>query len=189
MVSYDTSDWSKKWTFSYPSTVYETTTALVVDDYIYVQSMEGYIYRINYIDGPGTDNCNVTTFYNQPWGSKITIPSSTNHVFVPGNPADTDTDTLINQFFSSITASTDAGAIADYFLANVTVGTWAKQSGGSSASTGLVETVTDTRGISTERFVTVTHYDTEAAKNTAFNKIKAAVEDKKDTSMGTLTWT
>ncbi|MBE6526547.1 MAG: hypothetical protein E7Z63_02095 [Thermoplasmata archaeon] len=189
VVCYDTSDWSKKWTFSYPSTVYETTTALVVDDYIYVQSMEGYIYRINYIDGPGTDNCNVTTFYNQPWGSNITIPSSTNHVFVPGNPADTDTDTLINQFFSSITASTDAGAIADDFLANVTVGTWAKQSGGSSASTGLIETVTDTRGISTERFVTVTHYDTEAAKNTAFNKIKAAIEDKKDTSMGTLTWT
>ena len=78
---YDTNNWTLKWKFEYPTSMLETTTPLIVGDYLYVQAMEKYgiasgscIYRVPLADGPGTDNANVTTFDGAAWNSTTVIP-------------------------------------------------------------------------------------------------------------------
>ena len=81
---YDTSDWSEKWAFTYPTSMLETTTPLLVGGYIFVQAMDKYgiakggcIYRIPIDAGPGTDNVNVVSFNCEGWDTSTTIPNKT----------------------------------------------------------------------------------------------------------------
>ncbi len=51
------------WEFTFMSgSNYESSTPLIVGDYIYVGTMTGYIYRIPLYEGPGENNENVTSF-------------------------------------------------------------------------------------------------------------------------------
>ena len=48
------------WTFEYEiGAGYETASALIVGDYIFIPATEGKIYRVPLVDGPGVDNVNV----------------------------------------------------------------------------------------------------------------------------------
>ncbi|MFA6803585.1 MAG: iron chelate uptake ABC transporter family permease subunit [Candidatus Methanomethylophilaceae archaeon] len=48
------------WTFEYEiGAGYETASALIAGDYIFIPATEGKIYRIPLVDGPGVDNVNV----------------------------------------------------------------------------------------------------------------------------------
>lgn len=70
VICYDASG-NIKWTFTYPGIEsYETTTPVIVGDYIYVQSGLGYIFKFKWdpiTGGPGSDNSNVTTFDGKAW--------------------------------------------------------------------------------------------------------------------------
>ena len=77
VTCYDTSDWSEVWSFYYPSASYETTTALIAGQYIFVQSTYGHIYRFEWAVGPGEENANVITFDGTSWNTDITIPADT----------------------------------------------------------------------------------------------------------------
>ena len=51
------------WKFSYPGVdSYESTTPLIVGNYIYVSSADGFIYKMPWREGPGNNNENVTSF-------------------------------------------------------------------------------------------------------------------------------
>lgn len=47
-------DGSVKWSFTYKENYYETSTSLIVGDYIYIQSSEGKIYKIDWKTSTGT---------------------------------------------------------------------------------------------------------------------------------------
>lgn len=42
-----------EWKFYMPNTMLETTTALIVGDYVYIQTMGRVIYRVDIENGPG----------------------------------------------------------------------------------------------------------------------------------------
>ncbi len=50
------------WSFNFPHNMdSELSGIALVGDYVYVQSSTGFLYKINWRTGPGTDNCDVTT--------------------------------------------------------------------------------------------------------------------------------
>jgi iron complex transport system permease protein len=72
------------WEFEYPCfPIYETSTPLIVGEYIFVQSGLGYIFKFPWKDGPGIDNANVTTFNGTAWNlidftvNDLAIPTQT----------------------------------------------------------------------------------------------------------------
>jgi ABC-type Fe3+-siderophore transport system permease subunit len=77
VVCYDLNSGDDIWEFWYKCTYYETTTDLVVGDYLFVQSSNGQIYKFNWKEGPGEDNSNVKTFNGESWGSSTAIPDDT----------------------------------------------------------------------------------------------------------------
>jgi len=58
------------WEFTFPSLInYEIATPVIVGDYIYVPVSYRYIFKIPLIEGPGSDNKNVTTFGGKPYNA------------------------------------------------------------------------------------------------------------------------
>ena len=56
------------WEFEFTSgSNYESSTPLIVGDWIYVTTMTGYIYRIPLYEGPGENNANVTSIGGVPF--------------------------------------------------------------------------------------------------------------------------
>ena len=56
------------WNFEFTSgSNYESSTPLIVGDWIYVATMTGYIYRIPLYEGPGENNANVTSIGGVPF--------------------------------------------------------------------------------------------------------------------------
>lgn len=56
------------WDFEFTSgSNYESSTPLIVGDWIYVATMTGYIYRIPLYEGPGENNANVTSIGGVPF--------------------------------------------------------------------------------------------------------------------------
>ena len=56
------------WDFEFTSgSNYESSTPLIVGDWIYVATMTGYIYRIPLYEGPGENNANVTSIGDVPF--------------------------------------------------------------------------------------------------------------------------
>jgi len=74
---FDITTGEQVWAFWYNSTYYETSTPLIVGNFIYVQSSNGQIYKFDWRIGPGDDNTNVTTFNGETYGSTTAIPDST----------------------------------------------------------------------------------------------------------------
>ncbi len=64
------------WIFSFPSGMnYESSTPLIVGDYIYTATMTGYIYKMPWKTGPGEGNCDVTSFDGSSFGTAVAAPS------------------------------------------------------------------------------------------------------------------
>ena len=67
-----------EWTFNYPVKMMELSCALIIGQYLFIQSSSGHIYKMEWARGPGVDNEYVTTFDNQPYGTVVeTIPFAT----------------------------------------------------------------------------------------------------------------
>ncbi len=61
----------EKWEFTYPGIAfYETSTPVLVGDYIYFGIGLGYILKMPWKEGPGENNENVSTFNNAPYDEK-----------------------------------------------------------------------------------------------------------------------
>lgn len=75
LVCIDASTGEEVWSFSFASGAnYESSTPLIVGDYIYMATMTGYIYRIP-LSGPGEDNEYVTSFGGVPYAEAESAPS------------------------------------------------------------------------------------------------------------------
>ncbi len=65
------------WTFEYSPNQTDTTSAAIAGQYLFVGGNNGFIYRINWQEGPGVDNSNVITFNGNAWDDdSVTIPGS-----------------------------------------------------------------------------------------------------------------
>ncbi len=77
LVCFDAHTGEEVWTFQFSSgTNYESSTPLIVGDYIYMATMTGYIYRIPWAEGPGEGNGNVTSYGGVPMDKAECAPSS-----------------------------------------------------------------------------------------------------------------
>ena len=66
------------WSFDYVPTQLDTTSALIVGQNLYVGSNNGHIYKFDWREGPGEDNCNVTTLFGKAWDDETAvIPTET----------------------------------------------------------------------------------------------------------------
>ena len=84
-----------KWEFRYISGMnYESSTPLIVGDYIYVGTMTGYIYKIPWRIGPGTDNENVTSINGSSFSDAPSAPNFTKD-FDVGNIYDAGFTSLV----------------------------------------------------------------------------------------------
>lgn len=78
VVSYDEKTGETEWTFVYPKNMIELSCALIIGQYIFVQSSNGLIYKFEWAKGPGTNNEFVTTFGDMPYGTDVDkIPTTT----------------------------------------------------------------------------------------------------------------
>ena len=77
VVSHNAKTGEEEWRFDYRCTMFETTTCLIAGEYIYVPSSNGHIYRFGWAEGPGENNCNVTTFGGAPWDDETILPNDT----------------------------------------------------------------------------------------------------------------
>ena len=78
LVCYSAADGTEEWSFSFRSNQMEIPAALIVGQYVYVQTTTGFICRIPWADGPGDGNANVTTFGGAVWSSSgQKIPDTT----------------------------------------------------------------------------------------------------------------
>ncbi len=77
LVCFDARTGKEVWTFQFPSGAnYESSTPLIVGDYIYMATMTGYIYRIPWAEGPGDRNRNVTSYGGVSMDKAERAPSS-----------------------------------------------------------------------------------------------------------------
>lgn len=78
LVCYSAADGTEEWSFSFTSNQMEIPAAVIVGDYVYVQTTTGYICKIPWAEGPGDNNENVTTFGGESWSSASnSIPNTT----------------------------------------------------------------------------------------------------------------
>ena len=97
----DLSTGEHAWDFRFLSGMnYESSTPLIVGDYVYVGTMTGYLYKIPLWEGPGEDNANVTSISGASFADAEPAPS-----FI----REFDTGTTYDAGFSSLVYS--AGAI------------------------------------------------------------------------------
>ncbi len=69
-VSYNTLTGESEWAFNYPNEMIEMSCAVILGQYIFVQSSEGYIYKFEWAVGPGDNNENVKTFNGVSFDSR-----------------------------------------------------------------------------------------------------------------------
>lgn len=101
VVCLDADTGEERWSFRFISAAnYESSTPLIVGDYIYVATLTGYIYRMPWSEGPGEDNVNVTSFSGASFGDAVPYPS-----FIK----DFDVGTTYDAGFTSLVF--DSGAI------------------------------------------------------------------------------
>ena len=75
---FDMNTHEEVWSFDYVPTQLDTTSALIVGQYVYVGSNNGHIYKFDWREGPGEDNCNVTSLFGKAWDDETAvIPSKT----------------------------------------------------------------------------------------------------------------
>ncbi len=75
---FDMNTQEEVWTFDYVPSQMDTTSALIVGQYVYIGSNNGHIYKFDWREGPGEDNCNVTTLFGKAWDDETAIiPSKT----------------------------------------------------------------------------------------------------------------
>jgi iron complex transport system permease protein len=68
----------KIWSFESLNKTMDTTSALVVGQYVYIGSNNGHLYKFNWKEGPGEGNVNVTTIGGAKWDDeKAVVPSKT----------------------------------------------------------------------------------------------------------------
>ncbi|MDO5853023.1 MAG: iron chelate uptake ABC transporter family permease subunit [Thermoplasmata archaeon] len=76
LVCFDLSTGEALWTFYFESGAnYESSTPLIVGEYIYVATMTGYIYKIPWATGPGDDNENVTSINGTSFSDATKVPN------------------------------------------------------------------------------------------------------------------
>ncbi len=64
------------WSFKFLSGMnYESSTPLIVGDYVYVATMTGYIYKMPWATGPGIDYADVTSFSGCEMSKAVAAPS------------------------------------------------------------------------------------------------------------------
>lgn len=64
------------WRFRFLSGMnYESSTPLIVGDYLYVATMTGYIYRMPWATGPGEDDADVTSFGGSSFADAEAVPN------------------------------------------------------------------------------------------------------------------
>ncbi len=91
----------EEWRFRFISGMnYESSTPLIVGDYVYVATMTGHIYRMPWATGPGEDNSDVVSFNGSSFQDAEAVPSFIRTF---------DTGTTYDAGFSSLVC--DSGAI------------------------------------------------------------------------------
>ena len=66
------------WSFDYVPSQMDTTSALIVGQFIYVGSNNGHIYKFDWREGPGENNCNVTSLFGKAWDDpEAVVPTKT----------------------------------------------------------------------------------------------------------------
>ena len=92
----DASNGETVWTFSFISGVnYESSTPLIVGDYVYVATMTGYIYKMPWRTGPGENNADVTSFGGSSFASAQQVPSSIPGATLEGNTYDSGFSSMV----------------------------------------------------------------------------------------------
>ncbi len=87
VVSYNARTGDVEWTFHYKAALIDMAGMAIVGQYLYIPNSYGYIYKFNWLDGPGVDDANVTTYKNTPASSFIApIPNNTGASLV-GKPS------------------------------------------------------------------------------------------------------
>ena len=77
-VSFNETTGESEWKFDYPIEMIEMGSALIIGQYVFVQSSEGYIYKFDWAVGPGANNENVTTFNGMTFDTRSNpIPADT----------------------------------------------------------------------------------------------------------------
>ena len=79
VVSYNARNGAVDWSFQFKTFNFIDMSGMaMVGQYLYIPTTAGYVYKFNWMEGPGEDNCNVTTFKNTPYSSHTAaIPNST----------------------------------------------------------------------------------------------------------------
>jgi iron complex transport system permease protein len=67
VISYDTATGEENWSFYFKPNMMDTTSALIIGQYLYVGSNNGHIYRINWMEGPGDKYQDVITIGGAKW--------------------------------------------------------------------------------------------------------------------------
>ncbi len=88
VVSYNARTGETDWSFQFKTFNFIDMAGMaMMGQYLYIPTTAGYIYKFNWLEGPGEDNCNVTTFKNTPYSSHTAaIPNSTG-VELVGKPS------------------------------------------------------------------------------------------------------
>ena len=98
---YKISTQEEVWSFDYPPQKMDTTSALIVGQYVYVGGNNGHIYKFDWREGPGEGNKNVTTLFGKAWDDPDAV--------VPEKTIDIDWYVSWISYTSSMVA--DSGAI------------------------------------------------------------------------------
>lgn len=76
LVCLDADTGEHVWEFEFSSAAnYESSTPLIVGDYIYVATMTGYIYKMPWLTGPGDDYENVVSFGGSSFNDAVRVPT------------------------------------------------------------------------------------------------------------------
>ncbi len=77
VTCYNLETGAEEWSFYYNPNGMDTSSMVVMGQYVYVQSNNGHIYRIDWREGPGADNSKVITFGGKPWDDETVVPWDT----------------------------------------------------------------------------------------------------------------
>ena len=100
VTCYNLNTGAEEWSFNFKPMQMDTSSMAVMGQYVYIQSTNGHIYRIDWREGPGVDNSKVTTFGGLPWDDPTVVPAET---------IDIDWYVSFNNRFASIVS--DSGSI------------------------------------------------------------------------------
>ena len=101
LAAYNYETGEKVWSFDYKPSMMDTTSALVVGQFVYVGSNNGHIYKFDWREGPGENNENVTTIGGAAWDDETAV--------IPKKTIDIDWYVSYTSVITSMVA--DSGAI------------------------------------------------------------------------------